>query len=189
LSLPESQCLHNAISALGGPSHSFSTCQFFLNITSSHGNALQYPRHLNFPPRQAPHHYQSTPRVPVGQATPQKIIAGELVFQTGSVRYPESITDPSYRGQILVTVFPPSPTVIQHDGDDNRGNHRCGCSRNGNSPSDICPLEMLETSPLTATPLRYAIMVTFSLQLALAMLTYHPIGRGHPRHQTSSAGP
>ena len=32
--------------------------------------------------------------------------AGELVFQTGMVGYPESITDPSYRGQILVTTFP-----------------------------------------------------------------------------------
>lgn len=33
-------------------------------------------------------------------------IAGELVFQTGMVGYPESITDPSYRGQILVITFP-----------------------------------------------------------------------------------
>ena len=32
--------------------------------------------------------------------------AGELVFQTGMVGYPESITDPSYRGQILVMTFP-----------------------------------------------------------------------------------
>ncbi|KAK4103692.1 carbamoyl-phosphate synth [Parathielavia hyrcaniae] len=35
-----------------------------------------------------------------------KSIAGELVFQTGMVGYPESITDPSYRGQILVITFP-----------------------------------------------------------------------------------
>ena len=35
-----------------------------------------------------------------------KSIAGELVFQTGMVGYPESITDPSYRGQILVLTFP-----------------------------------------------------------------------------------
>jgi carbamoyl-phosphate synthase/aspartate carbamoyltransferase len=33
-------------------------------------------------------------------------VAGELVFQTGLVGYPESITDPSYRGQILVITFP-----------------------------------------------------------------------------------
>lgn len=33
-------------------------------------------------------------------------IAGELVFQTGLVGYPESLTDPSYRGQILVITFP-----------------------------------------------------------------------------------
>lgn len=36
----------------------------------------------------------------------QKSVAGELVFQTGMVGYPESITDPSYRGQILVVTFP-----------------------------------------------------------------------------------
>ncbi|KEY65048.1 hypothetical protein S7711_08438 [Stachybotrys chartarum IBT 7711] len=35
-----------------------------------------------------------------------KSIAGELVFQTGMVGYPESVTDPSYRGQILVVTFP-----------------------------------------------------------------------------------
>jgi carbamoyl-phosphate synthase/aspartate carbamoyltransferase len=33
-------------------------------------------------------------------------MAGELVFQTGMVGYPESITDPSYRGQILIITFP-----------------------------------------------------------------------------------
>ncbi|KIX04380.1 protein pyrABCN [Rhinocladiella mackenziei CBS 650.93] len=35
-----------------------------------------------------------------------KSASGELVFQTGMVGYPESITDPSYRGQILVITFP-----------------------------------------------------------------------------------
>ena len=35
-----------------------------------------------------------------------KSAAGELVFQTGMVGYPESLTDPSYRGQILVITFP-----------------------------------------------------------------------------------
>lgn len=35
-----------------------------------------------------------------------KSVAGELVFQTGMVGYPESITDPSYRGQVLVITFP-----------------------------------------------------------------------------------
>jgi carbamoyl-phosphate synthase/aspartate carbamoyltransferase len=33
-------------------------------------------------------------------------IAGELVFQTSMVGYPESITDPSYKGQVLVVTFP-----------------------------------------------------------------------------------
>lgn len=36
----------------------------------------------------------------------EKPISGELVFQTGMVGYPESLTDPSYRGQILVCTFP-----------------------------------------------------------------------------------
>ncbi|PWY89803.1 bifunctional pyrimidine biosynthesis protein [Aspergillus heteromorphus CBS 117.55] len=36
----------------------------------------------------------------------EKSVAGELVFQTGMVGYPESVTDPSYRGQILVVTFP-----------------------------------------------------------------------------------
>ena len=36
----------------------------------------------------------------------EKSVSGELVFQTGMVGYPQSITDPSYRGQILVVTFP-----------------------------------------------------------------------------------
>ncbi|EFX03019.1 bifunctional pyrimidine biosynthesis protein [Grosmannia clavigera kw1407] len=36
----------------------------------------------------------------------EKSAAGELVFQTGMAGYPESLTDPSYRGQILVLTFP-----------------------------------------------------------------------------------
>ena len=33
-------------------------------------------------------------------------VDGEVVFQTGMVGYPESMTDPSYHGQILVLTFP-----------------------------------------------------------------------------------
>ncbi len=32
--------------------------------------------------------------------------SGELVFNTGMVGYPESLTDPSYRGQILTITYP-----------------------------------------------------------------------------------
>src|SRR3979409_696422 len=32
--------------------------------------------------------------------------SGEVVFTTGMVGYPESLTDPSYRGQILVFTYP-----------------------------------------------------------------------------------
>ena len=31
---------------------------------------------------------------------------GEVVFNTGMVGYPETMTDPSYRGQILVCTYP-----------------------------------------------------------------------------------
>ena len=35
-----------------------------------------------------------------------KSMAGEVVFATGMVGYPEALTDPSFRGQILVFTFP-----------------------------------------------------------------------------------
>src|SRR3989442_1897717 len=35
-----------------------------------------------------------------------KAIAGEVVFNTGMVGYPEALTDPSYKGQILVLTYP-----------------------------------------------------------------------------------
>jgi len=34
------------------------------------------------------------------------IAAGEVVFNTGMTGYPESFTDPSYEGQILVLTYP-----------------------------------------------------------------------------------
>ena len=36
----------------------------------------------------------------------KKDVQGEVVFNTGMVGYPESLTDPSYRGQILVCTYP-----------------------------------------------------------------------------------
>lgn len=36
----------------------------------------------------------------------EKSIAGEVVFSTGMVGYPESFTDPSYAGQILILTYP-----------------------------------------------------------------------------------
>src|SRR5256886_158972 len=38
-----------------------------------------------------------------GAITP---VSGEVVFSTGIVGYPESLTDPSYKGQILVLTYP-----------------------------------------------------------------------------------
>ena len=36
----------------------------------------------------------------------EKEVAGEIVFSTGMVGYPESLTDPSYKGQILILTYP-----------------------------------------------------------------------------------
>ncbi|KAL3665461.1 hypothetical protein V7S43_009499 [Phytophthora oleae] len=36
----------------------------------------------------------------------EKSISGEVVFNTGMVGYPEALSDPSYRGQILVLTYP-----------------------------------------------------------------------------------
>lgn len=36
----------------------------------------------------------------------EKETAGEVVFSTGMVGYPESLTDPSYKGQILIFTYP-----------------------------------------------------------------------------------
>lgn len=36
----------------------------------------------------------------------EKTVNGEVVFNTGMIGYPESLTDPSYRGQILVLTYP-----------------------------------------------------------------------------------
>ena len=36
----------------------------------------------------------------------QRSVAGEVVFNTGMVGYPETLTDPSYSGQILVCTYP-----------------------------------------------------------------------------------
>lgn len=49
--------------------------------------------------------------------------SGEVVFNTGMVGYPEALTDPSYRGQILVLTYPlignygvPDETVVDEYG-------------------------------------------------------------------------
>ena len=36
----------------------------------------------------------------------EKSLSGEVVFATGMVGYPEALTDPSFRGQILVLTYP-----------------------------------------------------------------------------------
>ncbi|GJQ12340.1 hypothetical protein GpartN1_g4131.t1 [Galdieria partita] len=53
----------------------------------------------------------------------KKSVSGEAVFQTGMVGYPEALTDPSYRGQILCFTYPlignhgvPSEKEVDHNG-------------------------------------------------------------------------
>src|SRR5436190_21150677 len=48
--------------------------------------------------------------------------AGEVVFSTGMVGYPETLTDPSYAGQILTLTYPltgnygvPDPSIWEND--------------------------------------------------------------------------
>ena len=36
----------------------------------------------------------------------EKPVKGEVVFNTGMIGYPESLTDPSYKGQILTLTYP-----------------------------------------------------------------------------------
>ena len=36
----------------------------------------------------------------------EKSVSGEVVFNTGMVGYPEALTDPSYKGQILTFTYP-----------------------------------------------------------------------------------
>ena len=50
-------------------------------------------------------------------------VFGEIVFNTGMVGYPETLTDPSYNGQILTLTYPlvgnygvPDPTIKDRDG-------------------------------------------------------------------------
>ncbi len=43
-----------------------------------------------------------------------KAVSGEVVFNTGMVGYPESLTDPSYRGQILCLTYPLIGKSAQH---------------------------------------------------------------------------
>ena len=63
----------------------------------------------------------------------EKSVSGELVFYTAMIGYPESLTDPSYKGQILVPTFP----MIGNYGvpDDQQEN---GISRNFESEKIHC---------------------------------------------------
>jgi carbamoyl-phosphate synthase small subunit len=61
-------------------------------------------------------------------------ITGEVVFNTGMVGYPESITDPSYWGQILVQTYP----LIGNYGVCTRGLESDGPKIAGYAVSELC---------------------------------------------------
>ena len=44
--------------------------------------------------------------IPTYEAEADEIAEGEVVFNTAMVGYPESLTDPSYSGQILCITYP-----------------------------------------------------------------------------------
>jgi carbamoyl-phosphate synthase small subunit len=56
-------------------------------------------------------------------------VSGEVVFNTGMVGYPEALTDPSYRGQVLALTYPLIGNYgVPHDGGqgDSRGTFESG---------------------------------------------------------------
>ena len=56
----------------------------------------------------------------------KKAVTGEVVFNTGMVGYPESLTDPSYKGQILVLTYPLIGNYgIPKDENDSDGLSKC----------------------------------------------------------------
>ncbi len=71
---------------------------------------------------------------------------GEVVFNTGMVGYTESLTDPSYRGQILCSTYPLignygiSPDDFESDGPQVRGyivSQACASPSHGTSPRSL----------------------------------------------------
>lgn len=42
----------------------------------------------------------------------EKPVAGEVVFNTAMMGYPESLTDPSYAGQLMTLTYPWSGTTV-----------------------------------------------------------------------------
>lgn len=62
--------------------------------------------HTNPPPRRARLVLQDGTEFPGISFGYPKSVAGEVVFNTGMVGYPESLTDPSYTGQLLNLTYP-----------------------------------------------------------------------------------
>lgn len=81
----------------------FSICDTFFNMHTSHT-----PTHYTHEQGDIAHLYLADGSEPItGRSFGADVSAkGEVVFNTGMVGYPEALTDPSYRGQILVLTFP-----------------------------------------------------------------------------------
>ncbi|HEY9053295.1 MAG TPA: glutamine-hydrolyzing carbamoyl-phosphate synthase small subunit [Rectinemataceae bacterium] len=75
---------------------------------------------------------------------------GEVVFSTGMVGYPQSLTDPSYRGQILVLTYP----LVGNYGVPQRGADRMGIPKM--LESDRTQVSGLVVSELCEEPSHYS---------------------------------
>ncbi|KAN0078141.1 hypothetical protein V8E55_010198 [Tylopilus felleus] len=81
------------------------------SVSKANGNPVQP---ICFAPIQARHNiFEAVLELSDGTAyrgisfgAEEKSVAGECVFQTGMVGYTESLTDPSYEGQILILTYP-----------------------------------------------------------------------------------
>ncbi len=81
------------------------------------------------------------PGVSCGAASPA---AGEVVFTTGMVGYPEALTDPSYRGQILVFTY---PSIGNYGMPDEPGPRSVGPAAEGGMGTGAAPIPRPYESP------------------------------------------
>ena len=75
-------------------------------------------------------------------------VSGEVVFNTGMVGYPESITDPSYHGQILCQTYP----LIGNYGVSSKSFESDAPKIWGYVVGEVCEIPSHATSEKTLTP-------------------------------------
>ncbi|ORX38647.1 putative aspartate carbamoyltransferase [Kockovaella imperatae] len=93
----------------------------------------------------------------------KKSIAGECVFQTGMVGYPESLTDPSYSSQILILTYP----LVGNYGVPERPAHPSVPNGDETSNAVPPPTDLLDSLPLEFESSKIHVA-------ALVVANYHP---------------